>query len=229
MIEEHTPHRREFLTGICAASAAGFAAAPVSITAGEVATGRTTNPRLFSFVGGASGPWKVVSSRAIAGDPLPEAERLEIVPGTVATPTSATAWVLQGVTSNERYVTRSEKTQLMDRQVPLGRQEASHLALIPIRKTARWWGLTQEERRAIFEEQSRHIAIGLKYLPAIARRLHHCRDLGEEAPFDFLTLFDYSLANSAAFDDLLAALRETEEWKFVEREVDLRLVRDSTR
>ena len=26
-------------------------------------------------------------------------------------------------------------------------------------------------------------------LPAIARRLHHCRDLGESEPFDFLTLF----------------------------------------
>jgi len=46
--------------------------------------------------------------------------------------------------------------------------------------------LTQDERRAVFEEQSHHTAIGLKYLPATARRLHHCRDLGTEEPFDFL-------------------------------------------
>ncbi len=65
----------------------------------------------------------------------------------------------------------------------------------------------------------------MKYLPAIARRLHHCRDLGESEPFDFLTLFEYAEADAASFDDLVAALRETEEWKFVEREVDLRLVR----
>ena len=29
----------------------------------------------------------------------------------------------------------------------------------------------------------------------------------------------------AAFEDLVAALRATEEWKFVDREIDLRLVR----
>src|SRR2546428_7160638 len=32
------------------------------------------------------------------------------------------------------------------------------------------------------------------YLPAIARRLYHCRDLGE--PFDFLTWFEYAPADA---------------------------------
>jgi hypothetical protein len=32
-------------------------------------------------------------------------------------------------------------------------------------KTAAWWDLAQDERRAIFEEQSRHIGIGMEYLP----------------------------------------------------------------
>ena len=49
--------------------------------------------------------------------------------------------------------------------------------------------------------------------------------LGEVELFDFLTLFDYAKADAGAFDDLVAALRETEEWRFVEREVDIRLVR----
>ena len=62
-------------------------------------------------------------------------------------------------------------------------------------------------------------------MPGVARRLHHCRDLGEVELFDFLTLFDYAKADAGAFDDLVAALRETEEWRFVEREVDIRLVR----
>jgi len=86
------------------------------------------------------------------------------------------------------------------------------------------WALTQDERRAIFEEKSKHNAIGLKYLPGVARRLHHCRDLSEAEPFDFLTLFDYAKDVAGAFDDLVAALRATEEWKYVEREVDIRLV-----
>jgi len=62
-------------------------------------------------------------------------------------------------------------------------------------------------------------------LPSIARRLHHCRDLETSEPFDFVTLFDYAPADAAAFDDLLGALRATEEWKFVDREIDIRFVR----
>src|SRR5436853_562536 len=83
----------------------------------------------------------------------------------------------------------------------------SRAALIPIRKTLAWWALTQDERRDIFEAQSRHIGIGLEYLPAIARRLHHCRDLGPEEPFDFLTWFEYAPADAAAFEELVQALR----------------------
>jgi len=166
----------------------------------------------------------VASAKAVAGDPLPAAERVDIVAGTAVLPAGG-AWVLRGVTSNERYVTRPEKESLVKKQAALGRPTATHAALIPIRKSATWWALTQDERRAVFEERSRHVTVGLKYLPAVARRLHHCRDLGEAEPFDFLTLFDYAKADAAAFDDMLAELRATEEWKFVEREVDVRLVK----
>jgi hypothetical protein len=43
------------------------------------------------------------------------------------------------------------------------------------RPEATWWDLAQDKRRAIFEETSHPTAIGLKYLPSIARRLHHAR------------------------------------------------------
>lgn len=90
---------------------------------------------------------------------------------------------------------------------------------------AEWWSLPQDERRKIFEESSHHVAIGLNYLPAVARRLHHCRDLGESEPFDFLTWFEYALSDSPAFDKLVGELRASEEWKYVDREIDIRLVR----
>jgi len=106
--------------------------------------------------------------------------------------------------------------------------EATCAALIPIHKTPAWWGLTQDERRGIFEEGSKHIQTGLRYLPAIARRLHHCRDLGENEPFDFLTWFEYAPSDAAAFDELVAALRASEEWTYVDREIDIRIVRDGT-
>ena len=108
----------------------------------------------------------------------------------------------------------------------LGRPEATLAALIPIRKNAEWWAMTQDERRNVFEEQSHHIAIGLRHLPAVARRLHHCRDLGSDEPFDFLTWFEYAPADERAFDEVVLELRQTPEWKYVDRELDIRLVRE---
>ena len=186
------------------------------------------NPRLFSFVGGRAGPWKFVESRVITGDALPDVERLEIIAEHVAPTAAGAAWVLHGVTSNERYVTRPEKEQLLAKQEGLGRPEADCAVLIPIRKNANWWAMSQDERRKIFEEQSHHTQIGLDYLPAIARRLHHCRDLAAPEPFDFLTWFEFARKDTAEFDKLLARLRASEEWKYIEREVEFRFARDQT-
>jgi hypothetical protein len=178
--------------------------------------------RLFTFVGGDAGTWEVVSMRAVIGDALEPVDRLRIVPGEVPKE-KGSGWALRGVTSHERYVTRPEKAKLVAVQPELGRSEATAAALIPIRKSAAWWALTQDERRTIFEETSAHIRIGLEYLPAVARRLHHCRDLAEPAPFDFLTWFEFAPGEAVAFDDLLRRLRETPEWQYVEREVEVRL------
>jgi chlorite dismutase len=180
-------------------------------------------PRLFTFAGGDSGAWRIVRSTAVAGEPLPEASRLAIIPGD-ADP-GATKWRLRGITSNERYVTRAEKGELVAKQEGLGRPASTCAALIPIRKTPAWWALPQDERRRIFEESSRHVRIGLEYLPAVARRLHHCRDLGEGEPFDFITWFEYAPADASAFDALVAELRASEEWRWIEREIDIRVAR----
>jgi len=59
--------------------------------------------------------------------------------------------------------------------------------------------------------------------PSFYRHLHHCRDLGE--PFDFLTWFEFAPEHEPAFDELLARLRATEEWRYVDREVEVRLSR----
>ena len=83
--------------------------------------------------------------------------------------------------------------------------------------------MPQDERRALFEGRSRHISDRMAYLPRIARRLYHCRHLGE--PFDFLTWFEFAPEHAQAFDGLVGMLRSREEWTFVDREVDLRLER----
>lgn len=184
--------------------------------------------RLFSFVGGDTGFWRVTTMNAIAGEPLPAARRLEITSGPEIPSGPQAAWILHGITSNERYVDREEKSRIVAKLLGLGRPEATCAALISIRKKAAWWALTQEERLGIFKEQSHHTQIGLRHFPTLARRLHHCRDLSEHEPFDFLTWFEYEPAQEAAFNKLVAELRAAEEWKYVEREVDIRLVREAT-
>jgi hypothetical protein len=184
--------------------------------------------RMFSFRGGDAGPWRVVEMKSIAGEPLPAARKLAIASGPEHPPDPKAAWVLRGITSNERYVDRGERGQIVAKLLGLGRPEASRAALIAVRKNEAWWALTQEERLSIFKEQSHHTRIGLQYFPELARRLHHCRDLSEHEPFDFLTWFEFEPAQEAQFDKLLAGLRAIAEWKYVEREVDIRLVREAT-
>jgi len=174
-----------------------------------------------TFCAGGAGAWRIDSITPIIGETLGSAPRLDVRAGIVAVPEAA--WTLCGSSGHVRYVERSEKTVLDPVSPPLGRPEATCGALIPIRKSDAWWALPQDERRAIFEARSRHIADCLPYLPRVARRLYHARELGEG--FDFLTWFEFAPEHAGAFDELLALLRSREEWQYVEREVELRLSR----
>jgi chlorite dismutase len=179
------------------------------------------------FRGGQSGAWRVTRLAPVRGATLAPTPSLSVVHSlSIALPIlpSPTAWRLAGVASHLRYVERAEKKQLDAVHAEIGRPEATSAALIPIKKSHAWWELTQEERRQIFEDKSHHIAASLKYLPAVARQLYHCRDLGE--PFDFLTWFEYEPAHADAFEELVGLLRATEEWRYVEREVDIRVERE---
>jgi hypothetical protein len=184
---------------------------------------KQTSPLAVSFAGGAAGGWRVDRIEQVRGPGLERVPRVAVVEGASALMPAGARWILRGVTSNDRYTTQHEREPLLAVQQHLGATTATRAALIPIKKSADWWALAQDERRAIFEERSHHVAIGLGYAMAIARRLHHSRDLGE--PYDFLTWFEFAPAASDAFDALLGRLRATEEWSYVEREVEVRLIR----
>ncbi len=179
----------------------------------------------YSFIGGDEGQWRVTSCEAVVGSSLETVPRIKVLNVHSTDLTERGTWVLQGFTSNVRYAERNELDQLRAKQEDLNRPASVCAALIPIKKNAEWWAMSQNERRAIFEEQSHHTEIGLAYLPDIARQLHHSRDLGE--PFDFLTWFEFAPEHTDAFNKLVAQLRATKEWKYVEREVDIRLVKDA--
>lgn len=180
-----------------------------------------SGPLLVWFAAGPTGQWRIDSLEAVRGEPLAALPMLSVTES--ASSPCQEGWTLRGTTSNARYTNRRETDALKAAQAGLSRPEATRAALIPIRKSAAWWTLAQDERRAVFEEQSRHIAIGLEYLPGVARRLHHSRELGE--PFDFLTWFEYAPEDSDAFERLVQRLRAVPEWDFVDREVDIRLSR----
>lgn len=187
-------------------------------------------PSVIEFAGGDKGQWRVTRIEPYVGATLPDVSRVSVgLTGqnvtSAHTEADDAAWSLRGAISNLRYTTRDEARDLRSLQASLDRPAATCAALIPIKKSQSWWELAQDERREIFEETSQHTSIGMRYLPAIARRLHHSRDLGE--PFDFLTWFEFAPEHEAAFDALLRDLRSTNEWTFVEREVDIRLRRDT--
>lgn len=180
------------------------------------------NSRSIYFSGGTKGAWKVLETKYIQGQALPTVDFIDITHSSPL-PAQDCLWTLQGVSSNARYTTRQEKTRLDLNQSPLGRAEASCAALIPIKKSDEWWNLSQDERRRIFETDSKHIENSMKYLPAISRKLYHCRDLFE--PFDFLTWFEFSPEHIEDFNQLVFELRASVEWKYVTREIDLRLIK----
>lgn len=180
---------------------------------------------LVTFAGVEEGRWTVDRNTAVIGAGLDDVPALDVIEGWDPSVPNST-WSLRGVVSNDRYLERAELDALVGVQEAVGRAAATKAALIPIRKSDAWWALTQAERREILEGSSHHLAIGLEYLPAVARRLHHGRDLNE--PFDFLTWFEFAPEDEPAFDELLVRLRATPEWDWVEHEVEVRLTRADT-
>ena len=179
--------------------------------------------RAFWFAGGETGEFRVLRATTLVGEPIADVPRIAYGDSPAVPPELLPSWVFRGVTSNLRYTVRSEKDVLVAQSPALGKSRA---ALILLKKNDAWWNLAQDERRQIFEEQSRHTTIGMRYLSGIARKLHHCRDLGSAEPFDFLTWFEFEPSDEPAFDELVAALRASVEWRYIEREVDVRLARD---
>jgi chlorite dismutase len=129
-------------------------------------------------------------------------------------------------TTHAVYTDSATRTELARISAP----ESGPLAvLIPICKTAEWWALGREQRQALIMEGAPHghLEIGRRYAARIYRRLYQARYVpGSE--WDFLTYFEFAAEEKAAFDDLLAELRDTEqnpEWSFVNREAEIWMTR----
>jgi hypothetical protein len=212
------------ITGLSILPSVGFSKNSDNTTMDKLSEIKESRP-LTAFCGGQSGSWKVLSLTTFIGQPLESIDRIEIINAGHSLAATNSKWVLRGVTSNLRYTNRDEKIMLDKTPSILGKPESKYAALIPIKKSEEWWLLTQDERRKVFEDQSHHINFSSKYLSVVARKLYHSRDIGED--FDFLTWFEFAPEHSNQFDELVNYLRATEEWKYVTREIDIRLMRDN--
>jgi hypothetical protein len=131
-----------------------------------------------------------------------------------------------GATTHALYTDSTTRSEL----VRISSPESGPVAvLIPIRKTAEWWALASEQRRALVMEGAPHghLAIGQRYAARIYRRLYQARYL-PGSDWDFLTYFEFPAGETEAFLELLGELRDTvhnPEWAFVDREVELWLTR----
>lgn len=187
----------------------------------QILSSRRSADALYNYVGGVSGAWEVTSLVARRGDSLAAVSHVDIVNGPLRRTPVGTVWLMSGLVRNTRYVSREEV-------LPPGaprpvEQSPTCAALIPIRRSPEWWQLGQAARRELLQSQSRRTPVGFRFLSAILRTWQHRLDLSEQ--FDCVTWFEYEPRDSAAFEDLLADWRASEEWKYIDRECDIRLVR----
>ena len=134
----------------------------------------------------------------------------------------------RGVVRHLQYTTQAHRTELQARSAKeYPASNSTSAVLIPIRKSAGWWGLAQDEQQAHFHKpasRETHATIGFEFADKIYRRLYHSRYFDTLPAYDFLTYFEFPKEAAGAFKELLKGLRDVErnpEWKFVERETEI--------
>ena len=140
--------------------------------------------------------------------------------------------LFQGVPQHLQYTTGEQRADLKTHsraELPAGMDTVA--VVIPIRKSAAWWSLPQDERNAHFHKKGDkpgHTAIGAKYVERIYRMLYHTRYAVETTDHDFITYFEFERKHTEDFKNLLAQLRDPQqnpEWNHVDHEYEIWLTK----
>jgi chlorite dismutase len=140
-------------------------------------------------------------------------------------PVSSTKFQFQGVTQHLQYTDDAQIKELNRRSISeLEPSNHTTAVLIPVGKSEEWWKLAHDRRQVHFRNTDSgegHTAIGLKYVDRVFRKLYHSHCLNTGLGYDFLTYFEFEDIYEKDFRTLLAELRDTKEWTFVNLEFEI--------
>ena len=120
-----------------------------------------------------------------------------------------TAAIMHGLTKRANYVPGMPdnlKAELKSSSEPGPKPYA---IVIPIRKSADWWGLDQDKRAAMMQE---HTEASAPYIKTVKRKLYHSSGLDD---LDFITYFETSKLED--FHSLILALEKVKEFPYNQR------------
>jgi chlorite dismutase len=120
-----------------------------------------------------------------------------------------TAAIMHGLTKKANYVPGFPDQVKADLKTPSEPGPKPYAIVIPIRKSADWWGLDQDKRAAMMQE---HTEASAPYIKTVKRKLYHSSGLDD---LDFITYFETS--NLEDFHSLILALEKVKEFPYNRR------------
>lgn len=120
-----------------------------------------------------------------------------------------TAGIMHGLTKKPSYVPGFSEQMKADLQSPSEPGQKPYAIVIPVKKSAEWWGLDREKQVAMMQE---HTLAALPYLKTVKRKLYHSTGLDD---LDFITYFETSKLDD--FHGLMLSLEKVKEFQYVRR------------
>ena len=120
-----------------------------------------------------------------------------------------TAGIMHGMTKKPSYVPGFSEQMKSDLTSPSEPGQKPYAIVIPVKKSAEWWGMDHEKQVAMMQE---HAVAALPYLKTVKRKLYHSTGLDD---LDFITYFETSKLDD--FHSLMLSLEKVKEFQYVRR------------
>ena len=120
-----------------------------------------------------------------------------------------TAGIMHGMTKKPSYVPGFSEQMKADLASPSEPGQKPYAIVIPVKKSAEWWGMDREKQVAMMQE---HTVAALPYLKTVKRKLYHSTGLDD---LDFITYFETSKLDD--FHSLILSLEKVKEFQYVRR------------